>query len=260
MTANHDLERRLADFYVIEAPRRAPDRLLEGALATIDTTRQRRELSLVPWRFPTMNVYAKLAVAAVVALAVGALGLTLLRPAPGPLVGGPHPSSTPAPSFSPVPSSNPSLAPTLTETYTSTVHGVTISYPAGWATAPASVPEPGPSMEPGFLSPAGDFLYEPALRDHLFLAIGSEALDGRAGDAWATAAFAADGDCSSEPRAIAVDETPALICDTLALTWVGDRGYSIRLHVSTDNPAVPAIYHEAWFEDVLATVQLPDAR
>ena len=37
MNANHDLERRLADFYATEAPPRAPDRVLESVLATIDT-------------------------------------------------------------------------------------------------------------------------------------------------------------------------------------------------------------------------------
>ena len=42
MNANHDLERRLADFYATEAPQRAPDWVLGEALATIDTTKQRR--------------------------------------------------------------------------------------------------------------------------------------------------------------------------------------------------------------------------
>ena len=30
MNANHELERRLADFYASEVPQRAPDRVLEG--------------------------------------------------------------------------------------------------------------------------------------------------------------------------------------------------------------------------------------
>ena len=55
MNANHELERRLADFYAGEAPQRAPDRVLHGALASIDSTRQRRVLLPVPWTFPTMN-------------------------------------------------------------------------------------------------------------------------------------------------------------------------------------------------------------
>ena len=46
---------RIADYYATEAPPRAPDRVLEAALATIDTTRQRRALIRMPWRFPIMN-------------------------------------------------------------------------------------------------------------------------------------------------------------------------------------------------------------
>ena len=38
MNANHELERRLADFYASEAPQRAPDRVLESVLATSEIT------------------------------------------------------------------------------------------------------------------------------------------------------------------------------------------------------------------------------
>jgi hypothetical protein len=258
MTANHDLERRVADFYATEALTRAPDRLLQQALATIDTTRQRRELGLVPRRFPRMNGYAKLAVAAVVALAVGAIGLTLLQPAsgPGPSVGGPGPSASPTASASPSASPLPSPPP-LTETYTSAVHGLSISYPAGWTTVPAT--DPASTAEPGFLSPAGDFLYDPELEDHLFLALGSASLDGQAGEAWATGELQEEADCPAEPERIAVDGAPGVICGTLALTWLGDRGYSIWLYTSGDEPETGEIYDQAWFEDVLATIQLPEA-
>jgi hypothetical protein len=257
MTANHDLERRVADFYAAEADR-TPNRVLEQALARIDHTRQRRELSLVPWRFPPMNIYAKLAVAAAVVLAVGGIGLALLGPRPGPSIGGPNPSTSPVPSASIAPSSSQELAPPpLTGRYTSALHGTSISYPEGWATAPATDPEP--PAERGFLSPDGDFLYDPELRDHLFLVLGSEPLDGQAGQAWATAAFDADDDCVSEPRSISVDGAPALLCGTWAMTWLGDRGYLIRLLVSPDEPKDRLIYDQAWFEDVLETVQLPEA-
>lgn len=56
MSVNDDLERRIADYYESEPPARAPDWVLESALVTIDTTRQRRGLIRVPWRFPIMNV------------------------------------------------------------------------------------------------------------------------------------------------------------------------------------------------------------
>jgi len=259
MTANHDLERRVAAFYGAEAPQRAPDRVLEQALATIDTTRQRRELGLVPWRLPTMNSYAKLAIAAVVVLAVGAVGLAVLGPGPGPSVGGPNPSPSTSPSSSPstVPSAALTPAP-LTATYTSALHGLSISYPAGWTIEPASDLTPGPSAEPFFLNPAADWLFDTRLTDHLFIGLGSEALDGQTGEAWATAIMDdSNVGCTTDRESTTVDGAPGLICDTLALAWLGDRGYSIRLHVSGDDPGLADAYDRAWFEDLLATVQLP---
>ena len=48
MTARHDLERRIADFYSSEPALRAPDRVLADALTTIESSPQRR----VFWRVP----------------------------------------------------------------------------------------------------------------------------------------------------------------------------------------------------------------
>jgi hypothetical protein len=107
MNANHELDRRLADFYAGEAPQRAPDRVLEGALAAIDSTTQRRALVRVPWRFPIMNSYAKLAIAAVVVLAVGAIGLTVFRGGTPP---GPGVQATSSPDASPSSSPSPRAA------------------------------------------------------------------------------------------------------------------------------------------------------
>ena len=103
MNANHELERRLADFYATEAPQRAPDRVLEAILETSEITRQRRALIRLPWRFPNMNSFAKVAIAAVAVIAIGAVGLAVLRPGSSPGVGGPAltPSPEPSPSSSP---------------------------------------------------------------------------------------------------------------------------------------------------------------
>ena len=79
MTAENDLERRLADFYATEAPRRAPDWVLTSTLATVDTTRQRRAAIALPWRLPHMNTYAKAGVAIVAVIAVVAVGLAFFR-------------------------------------------------------------------------------------------------------------------------------------------------------------------------------------
>jgi hypothetical protein len=110
MSATQNLERRIADFYAAEAPSRAPDRVLGSALATIDTTQQRRAFMRVPWRFPTMNRFSRLGIAAVAVIAVGVVGLSFLAgrtPGPGGV-------TSPTPSF--VPSSAPPVTPSLAPT------------------------------------------------------------------------------------------------------------------------------------------------
>ena len=250
MNANDNLERRLAAFYASEAPQNAPGRVLEGALATTEITTQRRAVFRLPWRFPIMNSYAKMAIAAMAVIAIGAVGLAVLQPGSSPGVGG---------AGSPGPSTEPTSSPiqSLTETFTSDIHGISVSHPARWITVPATGPEP--TAEPGFLNPATDFVHDPTLRDHLFIALGSAALDGQAGEDWAMAmmddpVMGCDGDLPREP--VTVDGAPGLICGTLALAWVDDRGYEIRLHVSPDDQSVRDVYDRTWFVDVLATVQL----
>lgn len=112
MNANLDLQRRLTDFYEAEAAQRAPNRVLETVLATTTMTKQRRAAFRLPWRFPIMNGYSKLAIAAVAVIAIGAVGLTVFRggtpPGPGVLATSspdPSPSSSPSASRAPIPGS-----------------------------------------------------------------------------------------------------------------------------------------------------------
>jgi hypothetical protein len=254
MSANHDLERRIADFYADEGPQRAPDRVLEQVLTTIDTTSQRHVLGPVPWRIPTMNSYAKLAIAAAVVIAVGALGLAFLRPGQGPGVGGPGESASPSTSPSAT-GSQPVSPPPLSETFTSSMNGLSISYPAGWVAVPAT--EPWTTQLLNFQSPASDHVYDPVLQDQLFLGLASRALEGEAGDAWARA-FLEDPreECAAPPEAVSVDGAEGLLCGTVAFVWTADRGYMIRLYTSSDEPWLADTYDRAWFDDVLATVQL----
>ena len=102
MTANDDLARRLSDHYTGEAPTRAPDWLLEDALAIIDATPQRRVVIRTPWGGGAAKRFALLAAAAVVLVAVGGIGITILRPGGVSGPGGP-PSSSPSPEASPSP-------------------------------------------------------------------------------------------------------------------------------------------------------------
>ena len=260
MTANRSLERRLAEHYESEAPHRAPDWILHSALATIETTPQRRGL-LAPWRFPTMNSYAKLAAAAVVVIAVGAFALWQLAP-PGP--GGP-PLATPTPTVSPTPEPTASQAPvpssyvppSLTQTFTSDIHGISISYPAGWDSQPATTPWTAPD-DPVFLDPTGDFLYDPA-RDggHLFLMLASQPLS-TSFDEWTAAGLT--GECtSSEP--IVVDGAEGVLAIGCSLAYVprGGRVYLVRLYTSNDDVEFRAFHADAWLRDILATVRLRPA-
>jgi hypothetical protein len=258
MTAYPDLERRVTDLFADEAPQRAPDWLLTGALATIEITSQRRVLIRMPRRIQDMNSYAKLAIAAVAVVAVGVVGLSFLGVGQGPSVGASSPSPSPSLSTPPSPSTvpNPSLPPPLTETFTSAMYGISISYPTGWSTQPAT--EVSPGWEGGFLSPGGDWIYEPSQADHLFIVVTSEALAGAAGEAWADD-YMSDPEegCGTVPtEPITVDGEDGLVCDNLALVWVSDRGYNIRLYTSDDDAWVGEMYDPAWFRTVLDTVQL----
>jgi hypothetical protein len=262
MSTNDDLERRIAQFYATEAPSRAPDRVLESALETIDITRQRHAFIRVPWRSPAMNSFAKWAIAAVAVIAVGAVGLAVFGPGSSPDVGGPGatPSSTPAPTAPPTPSPTPTFPPTptyeppaLTEAFTSDIHGISISYPAGWLSQPATAPWTTTSWIL-FREPAGDFLYDPSRTDHLFLELASAPLVDVTFDQWAAELLVALDCPSSEP--VVIDGADGVLCGAAAAVPAGGRGYLLALYTSDDNADLRAFDSQAWFEEILVTVQL----
>lgn len=258
MTAESNLERRIAEHYAAEPPLRAPDRVLLGALATIDTTQQRRGM-FASWRFSTMPTYAKLA-AAVAVVAVVAFGAWQLTGQSGP--GRPNATATPPPSPSAEPSTGvgPTQAayvpPPLTEAFTSGRHGLSISYPEGWTVKNATEPWAGPGFI-GFGAPAGDFIYDPDRMDHLFLLLASQPIENVTVDEWSAEILAAD-DCRSSFQPIAVDGTNGLLAPDCGAAFVvrGGRGYLIWSYVSGDDRDLAAWDQPGWFEDVLASVQL----
>jgi hypothetical protein len=264
MTASDDLERRIADHFVAEVPGRAPDRVLRRALATIDTTRQRRVLVPAPWRFPTMHGLTRVAAVAVAVIALGAFGLAVLRPGSSP-VGGSAPSASPtiSPTAAPTPSAtpDPSLPPPLGATFTSTMHGISLSYPTGWAVTSATAlwtPASGLS----FGSPNQDTLYDPVLKDHLFLALASQPVKGL-GSTWVARLMSnpETGCGTSTTEAITVDGATGRFCpnsNVVAVT-TGDRGYAITLYLSGDEPWLAGSYDEAWYRSLLGTVHLHPA-
>jgi hypothetical protein len=260
MTANHDLERRLADYYDTEAPPAAPDWVLRDALATIDVTPQRRVLVRAPWReFPTMNTYARLAAAAVAVIAIAAAGVAVLRLGNSTVPGGQALTSSPEPSPSATsrPTPSPTSAPPLTESFTSTMHGISVSYPEGWTARAATEPWTDRPGDYQFIHPGFDVLHDPVLEDHLFLYITSRPIGDSTPEEW-VAALMADNGCTA-PKPIAVDGAAGLIgggsCYVAGITTAG-RGYEIALSASDDDPDAVAPYDRAWFEEVLATVQL----
>ena len=196
MTAYPDLERRVTDLFADEAPQRAPDWLLSGALATIEVTSQRRVLIRMPRRFQDMNSYAKVAIAAVVVVAVGVVGLSFLGGGPGAVgrwaVASPSPSHRRAVALA-VALHHPE--PVVAAAVDRDVHVGALRL------SRSRIPRAGPrrprpicrwATKAGFLSPGGDWIYDPTQTDHLFIVVTSEALTGAAGETWA-------GDCMSNP-------------------------------------------------------------
>jgi hypothetical protein len=259
MSANDNLERRIADYYETEAPPRAPDWVLQSTLDTVNDTQQRRVIIRAPRRFPEMNSFAKLAVAAVIVIAVGAVGWRMLGPSSPSGVGGqPAASPSPTPSPSLTSSPDPSAPPPLGGTFTSSLNGVSMSYPTGWVTAPATEPWTG-SVQLDFHSPTIDHIYDPVLQDHLFLDVASQPLAGKAGDAWVTYLVTDPNegcDSATPTEPITVAGARGRICGTLVALSIQDRGYFIRLYTSGDEPWLESYYDQAWFRTVLDTVQL----
>jgi len=269
MTARHDLDRML-DAFLSDGPVELPDPSFDSVRDRMETTRQR--VVIGPWRVPDMNKFLALGAgiaAVVVVLAVGSRLLpapadptagTGSSPAPAAASATIAPTTAPSPTPSPAPSTSPSpvpATPPLTQSFTSQMHGFSMSYPEGWIARAATEPWTDRPGEPEFVHPGFDVLRDPVLGDHLFLRITSKPIGDSTPDEWVAEQVAGEGCTATEP--IAVGGATGLIgtddCDAVAVTTAG-RGYVIWLHDSNDDPIAVAAYDRAWFEQVLATVQL----
>ena len=144
-----------------EGPQTLPDQTARAIDVSIRSTSQRRPAIRLPWRFPTMSSYPKVAigVAAVVAVALGGaliLGPRLSTPNRG--VGG-DPTPSPSPTASPLASPSPTpIDPTTWTPYTSPRYGYSASRPSDWSYGASTtfwtVPEPK-----GNLVPMIDYVY-----------------------------------------------------------------------------------------------------
>ena len=273
MNAHHDLERRLTDYYESEPPQRAPDRVLDAALASLDTTRQRRVLIAAPRRFHRMNSFARLAIAAAAVIVVG-VGLAVAGPFRSSGTG-PGGVATPSPSPSAVPSASPSasalpsigvassaspsaspLAP-LTGSFTSAVYGFSTSYPAGWKVQPATQ-QWTTGVPWSCVMTCTDVIYEKE-SDSPFFSVASQGRDA-AGGQWMSSVLADpgwEGTCPAVTQPVDIDGTAGTLATTcpegllFAVTTTREsRGYVFILYRIDDIQQ---------FKDFLATVRLHPA-
>jgi hypothetical protein len=257
---------RIAEAFMADGPTVLADRVFDAAFDEVHRTRQRRVLWRAPWRFPNMNTFTKFAVAAVAVIAVGFLGLNVLRPAEG--GPGAAPSVEPSPTVAPTPSPTPEPTPTPQPTpaaldgrFTSERNGFSLSVPADWSTRPAEIAWTSGYVD--FGQPAADLIYDPRLESNLFLAIASQPLGERSAAEWEAEMWemvVADepsaAGCDTEAQSITIDGAAGSICEGLALVTEGGRGYWVMLYTSGDEAWINDTYDRAWFTSLLATMDL----
>jgi hypothetical protein len=260
MTAPHDLD-RLLDAFLADGADELPEPSFDAVRDRTESTRQR--VVIGPWRIPDMNKFLALGAGIAAVVLVLAMGSRLLPTPAGPasspvpiaasatIAPSPAPSATPRTSRSASPAASP--AP-LTQTFTSRMNGFSVSYPEGWIVRAATEPwteSPGVAQ---FSDPGVDVLQDPMVGDHLFLYIASRPIGDLTPEVWVATRVGAG-------TPFAVDGATGLIgnadsCCEVAVTTAG-RGYWIGLYTNYgERPAAPASYDRAWFEEVLATVQL----
>ncbi len=257
MTAHHNLDRQLNAF-LSDGPITLPDESFDAVRDRTEQTRQR--VVLGPWRVPTVSKLVPIGLGAAAVIAVLFLGSQFIG-SPTSNVGGPasQPPASAAPSEAPASAApSPISPPPLTQTFTSQMHGISMSYPEGWTARAATEPWTG-TGGPNFSDPFADLLIDP-LNENLLLILGSQPIGSSTPDKWVAETMAAS-DCPAATEPIAVDGATGLIgvnaCATIVAVTTAGRGYWIRLYTPTSNEGFAfAPYDRAWFEEVLATVQL----
>jgi hypothetical protein len=254
MTAPRDPD-RLIHAFLNEGLDELPDPVYDAVRNRIEQTRQRAFIG--PWRTSFMTKAMKYGLAAAAVVVIAIIGYQFLGNSntggPGPTSPSPSPSATGRPTPSPSAS-----APPLTQSFTSTVHGISVSYPEGWTAQAATAPWTDRTFPLSFGISQADFLYDPTLTSDLFLTTASQPIGDSTPEGWVAEQMASGEGCTAtEP--VAVDGATGLIgkdgCNVAVVTTAG-RGYWIELYTSGDDPVAVAAYERAWFEEVLATVQL----
>jgi len=256
MTTPRDPD-RLIHAFLLEGAEQMQDQVYDVVRAEIDQKRQR--VVIGPWRVPTVTKLVPIGLGAAAVIAVLFLGSQYIG-SPTSNVGGPasQPPASEAPSEAPASSALlPISPPPLSQTFTSQRHGFSVSYPEGWTAEAATEPwtESTYSLLFDPRTPYIDYLFDPILTDHLFLNVASQPIGEATPEEWMATQIE---DCTATGP-IEISSATGLIggegCD-VAVATIGGRGYHIQLYASDDDPAAVAPYDRAWFEEVLATVQL----
>ena len=204
MTEHHDLDRQLNAF-LLDGPTSLPDSSFDAVRDRTEQTRQR--VVLGPWRVPTLNKLIPIGLGAAALIAAVFLGSRFIG-SPSSNVGGPasQPPASAAPSEAPASTAPASAAPSpvspppLTQSFISPLHGISLSYPEGWTAEAATEPwTDGPSTH-SIHNPYDDRLYHPALTDHLFLVIASQAIGDSTPEDWIAEQMAEDEQCRQPSR------------------------------------------------------------
>jgi hypothetical protein len=160
-----------------DGPLDLPDATRRAILTSLPTTPQARRGRLAPWRLPHMNMFAR--GAAVLVVAVAAIGALTLLAGPQGGLGGPFATPTPTPTSTPssVPTASPSAPPlpTLDATFVSPTYGYQVRYPTGWIVSTGIGPWPlDTARYPG--NPVSDSIVTPPGPDQMRLTGASLAL------------------------------------------------------------------------------------
>ena len=177
--------------------------------------------------------------------------------APGPW----HPGTLENGAGEPRPSPSPGFS-----RFNSTIHGISIDYPSGWKTRPATEPWNHDAFT--FDAPGVDVIFDPTLQDDLYFSLASKPLGGQSAEDWCCSELWASAEvCETGGNfgRFTVGGAEATIrgCDGFANRFedhvvqvaTATHGYVIYLHVG-DDPILQATYNEDWFDAALETVEL----
>ena len=174
-------------------------------------------------------------------------------------VGGSVPSASigPMAPTSPEPSAVP--AP-LTQRFISTLNGISMDYPVGWQTRPAT--EPWTDGVLGFDAAGVDIIFDPARGGDLYFALASEPLRGRSDDAWGRSLTLPNCPGGHGGGVVTLDGATGWVVDCgraplgsrySALLVTATRGYAIVLYVGE---GLAETYSHDMFHAALETLEL----